>query len=842
MLNELENKEEQLNNEISLCNETKEREVSLSNDIDLLKKDISWYVETYANRSLAGILRQKLSDYGFPFLRRKKGSGVYRLIPGNHVLYDKETKQYSTVGDDPYFHIDLNKENLTAGWYWLNLEITPAAGKLISPKLYFNSGNGFNETNICYLPGPKKGKIMSLVNFYDKVYQLRFDPSVSDCKFTPGKFSLKKISKLKALKKTIKIYKETFPDKPGWSILKNLFSKFREGGISGVREQLRKMSQANITNKITPYMQWGSRYDMLTPSEFELLRECSKKLKHQPLFSIIMPVYNPPLIYLKKAIDSVIKQPYFNWELCIADDCSSNKNVKKILTEYQEKDKRIKVVYRKENGHISEASNSALQIAQGEFIVLLDQDDQLSTHALYLVAEAINKNPGAALIYSDEDKIDEEDNRFDPYFKSDWNPDLFMGQNMISHLGVYKKSIVKEIGGFRKGFEGSQDYDLALRFIQKIKSSQIIHIPHVLYHWRAVSGSTAVSTDNKEYAYTAGLNALNSFIRDQNLNAKVLPNNNYSYRVKWNLPDMPKVSIVIPTKDKAGVLSVCVDSILQKTNYSNYEIIIVDNNSAEVESIELFSSFIKKDSRVSVVQYNRPFNFSAIINYGVSKSTGEVLVILNNDTEVINEDWLEELVSHTMRKEIGAVGAKLLYPNGCIQHAGVILYENHPGIHIYQKRKENDPGYFNRLNLVQNYSAVTAACLAVKKELFELVGGLDEQNLSIAYNDVDFCLKLREKGFYNLWTPFSMLYHHESLSRDDDFDERNIERFKKEHAYMLRKWKKFISNDSYFSPNLSPETRVTALAYPPKVLFSWRKKDFYRDHHLSHINKYESIM
>jgi GT2 family glycosyltransferase len=208
---------------------------------------------------------------------------------------------------------------------------------------------------------------------------------------------------------------------------------------------------------------------------------------------------------------------------------------------------------------------------------------------------------------------------------------------------------------------------------------------------------------------------------------------------------------------------------------------------------------------------------------------------------VINEDWLEELVSHTMRKEIGAVGAKLLYPNGSIQHAGVILYENHPGIHIYQKRKENDPGYFNKLNLVQNYSAVTAACLAVKKELFELVGGLDEQNLSIAYNDVDFCLKLREKGFYNLWTPFSMLYHHESLSRGDDFDERNIERFKKEHAYILRKWKKFISNDSYFNPNLSPETQVTALAYPPKVLFSWRKKDSYSDQHLSHINKYDSV-
>jgi len=272
----------------------------------------------------------------------------------------------------------------------------------------------------------------------------------------------------------------------------------------------------------------------------------------------------------------------------------------------------------------------------------------------------------------------------------------------------------------------------------------------------------------------------------------------------------------------------------------HWEIIIVDNNSINHETFELFFRFCAKDERVSVIQYNHPFNFSAIINYAVSKCSGSVLVLLNNDTEVINEEWLEELVSHTLRKDVGAVGAKLLYPNDLIQHAGIFLYEGHPGIHIYQKHNSKRPGYFNKLNLIQQYTAVTAACLAVRKKVFESVGGFDEENLSIAYNDVDFCLKLREKGLYNVWTPFSQLYHHEFLSRGDDFNETNIERFKKERRFMLNKWKKFIDNDPYFNPNLSPEPGPVTYANPPKALYSWREKDNYREQYVSDT-QYESI-
>ncbi len=841
LLNELQEKEQQLALEISLYNSARKKEIQLTKDIQSLKKDIQWYVTTYENRSLAGVIRQKLSGGQWRLFRRLKQSWDYAMIPAHDIGFNKQRNEYATIGIDPYFNIDVRNENLDAGWYWLNLEINAVAGKLLSPKLYFNAGLGFNETDICYLPPPKEGRIVALINFHEKVFELRFDPSVNDCRFTIGKFSLQKISKLQALSKTISLYKQTFPRKSSRLILQQLLLKYRKHGRAGLREELRKMAQANVTTRITPYMEWCNRYDTLLPFEPELLRAYSLDLKRQPLFSIIMPVYNPPLVYLQKAIDSVIKQSYANWELCIADDCSTDKRIKKLLADYQASDNRIKVIYRQKNGHISEASNTALEISTGEFIILLDQDDQLNDYTLYVVAETISNNPHAALLYSDEDKIDEEDNRFDPYFKTDWNPDLFMGQNMISHLGVYKRSIVREIGGFRKGFEGSQDYDLALRFIAKINPSQIVHIPHILYHWRAITGSTALTIDNKGYALDAGLRALNDFLQDQHLDAEALPNKNASYRVKWNLSNKPRTSIVIPTKDKAQVLSVCIESILQKTKYADYEIIIVDNNSEDQATFDLYSYLSKKDPRITIVPYNHPFNFSAIVNFGVSKASGEVLVILNNDTEVINEDWLDELVAQALRTNVGAVGAKLLYPNGSIQHAGVILYENHPGIHIYQGKRENDPGYFNKLNLVQNYSAVTAACLAIRKQLFEEIGGLDEKNLPIAYNDVDFCLKLREKGFYNVWTPFSMLYHHESLSRGDDFDETNIERFKKEHAYMLRKWQKFINNDTYFNPNLSPETRTVNYANPPKIVFSWRKKEFYDEQHFNLMDKHETL-
>lgn len=624
---------------------------------------------------------------------------------------------------------------------------------------------------------------------------------------------------------TIEWFSRTYQNRSLLGVVKEkLLSKYHIGKIAVKREMHESGSATNVEKD--QYSKWCELYDTISGRQFSIINGLANELLYQPLFSIIMPVYNAPISYLKKAIESVQKQAYENWELCIADDASTDQKIKQLLNEYAVKDKRIKVVFRKKNGHISEASNSALELATGNYIVLLDQDDELRPHSLFMVANAINNNKELEIIYSDEDKIDEQGNRFDPYFKTDWNKDLFYGQNMISHLGVYKLSLVRKINGFRIGFEGSQDYDLALRCIEQIKDDQIYHIPHVLYHWRAVSGSTALEVSNKDYAYKAGVKALTEHLCRTKANAVAIENVNNSFRVKWNLPLIhPKVSIIIPTKDKVDVLRTCINSILKKTNYSNFEILIIDNQSDEPGTFEFYNSLKTKQANVQVFTYQHEFNFSAMVNYGVNHSTGEIILLLNNDTEVINEDWMDEMVSQCMRKDIGVVGAKLYFPNGKIQHAGVFLNRDHPGIHIYYNKEGNDPGYFNKLNLVQNYSAVTAACLCVRKEIFLKAGGFDEVNLKVAYNDVDFCLKVTEKGYRNLWTPFSKLYHYESLSRGSDLEEKKLLRFRYEQNFMRKKWKDILLHDPFFNGNLSCEPGITQYAFPPAVRLEWQNQN-----------------
>ncbi len=535
----------------------------------------------------------------------------------------------------------------------------------------------------------------------------------------------------------------------------------------------------------------------------ENLNDILNSFKLSPLISIIMPTYNTPREYLIKAIESVINQTYPNWELCIADDASSEIHVKEILKYYKEKDKRIKVIYRTENGHISKTSNSALSIATGDYIALLDHDDELPEFALFFVVNEINEHPDAKLIYSDEDKLDKNGKRVGPYFKSDWNPDLFLSQNMISHLGVYKKSIIDEIGGFREGYEGSQDYDLALRFIEKIKYSEIRHIPRILYHWRMTEGSTAVNVGNKSYAVIAARKAIQEHLDRMHIKAKVVeaPLIPMYNRVIYDIDKNPLVSIMIPTYNGYGILKNCIDSIIKKTSYKNYEIIVVNNNSDDEQTIK-YLEYINALDNIKVIDYNKPFNYSAINNFAVKSAKGDVLVLLNNDTEVINDDWLRELVSHALRPEIGVVGAKLLYPDNTIQHAGVILgFGGTAGRCNYKIHNECN-GYYGRANLLQNYSAVTGACMAIKKELYQKVNGLDE-NLAVAFNDIDFCLKILELGYYNVYSPYALLYHHESKSSGfEDTAEKKI-RYREGVNYFNKKWKDIIENDPFYNPNLT---------------------------------------
>jgi glycosyltransferase involved in cell wall biosynthesis/LmbE family N-acetylglucosaminyl deacetylase len=567
------------------------------------------------------------------------------------------------------------------------------------------------------------------------------------------------------------------------------------------------------------YTAWIERYDTLDDIQRKRIEKNSQNFSWKPLISVVMPTYNSPLNYLEKAIISVQNQLYPHWELCIADDASEDFALPRLLQFYAEKDSRIKIVLRPKNGHISNASNSALELATGEFVALLDHDDVLSEQALFWVVDALNNNPEAALIYSDEDKLSEHDgHRQNPYFKPDWNPELFLSQNMISHLGVYKTKIMKQIGGFRVGFEGSQDYDLALRFIEKINPNQIIHIPKILYHWRIVNGSAAKNIDTKPYASIAAEKAVNEHFERCGIRANA-KKEAFGHRIYFELPDQePLVSIIIPTRNAKKLVQTCVESLYTLTTYQNFEVILVDNGSNEAESLSYFSQLEAAHSNFRILRDKRPFNYSAQNNLAISHVKGELIALLNNDIEIISPDWLSEMVSIALQKGVGAVGAKLLYPQNTIQHAGVILGMGGCAGHSHHQLSSSLPGYFGRASLTQSMSAVTAACLVVKREIFLETKGFNEKELTIAFNDVDLCLQFLELGYRNVYTPFALLYHHESATRGLDDSPEKQARFMKETRYIQKNWPKILENDPAYNVNLTLNHTDFSFAWPPRKI------------------------
>ncbi len=586
-------------------------------------------------------------------------------------------------------------------------------------------------------------------------------------------------------------------------------------GLSGARLAWRNSNAQTNTSSENDYEKWLRTYATLDDAARARVKSDIAGFEAQPLISIVMPVYNAEPNWLAEAIDSVRNQLYPHWELCIADDRSTSAAVRPVLERYAAIDSRIKVFRRPVNGHISEASNSAIELATGDWMALLDQDDLLSEDALFYVARTINEKPQVELIYSDEDKIS-NGKRFDPYFKSDWNPDLLRSQNMISHLGVYKLDRVRSIGGFRKGYEGAQDHDLVLRFTDQLSEEQVAHIPRVLYHWRSHSSSTAQSGGNKSYAALAGQKALNDHLARKGISGRVeiLPTG--MYRVFYDLPENPPlVSLIIPTRNGLQLLRKCVESILQKTDYPNYEILIIDNNSDDPATLEYFRQ-IGADSRVSVMRDEQPFNYSAINNGAVSKARGDFVGLINNDIEVISPNWLSEMMSHAVQAGVGAVGARLWYPDDRLQHGGVLLGIGGVANHAHLFHLKGAHGYFSRAELVQTFSAVTAACFVIRKSIYEAVGGLDEHNLKVAFNDVDFCLRVRESGWRNVWTPFAELYHHESATRGLDDTPEKKERFRREVMYMLDAWGDKLASDPAYNPNLTLDRTDFSLAWPPR--------------------------
>lgn len=566
--------------------------------------------------------------------------------------------------------------------------------------------------------------------------------------------------------------------------------------------------QQQIIDNNKQYKLWFKK-NWPNKKELDIQKNKQKKFEYRPKISIITPVYNPDKKWLESCIDSVLNQTYDNWELCLADDTSTKTYIKKTIEKYSHQDKRIKVVYRSTNGHISASSNSALKLATGEYVALLDHDDDLAPNALYEIINVLNKNPKLDFIYTDEDKVEINGQHVDPFFKPDWSPDMLMSMNYICHLSVIRKKLIDKLGGFRIGYEGSQDYDLFLRITEK--TNNIYHLSKILYSWRKIPNSTASVYSVKNYANDASIKSLNDSLKRKKIKGSI--KNGLvggTFRTKYKITGNPLISIIIPTKDKVAYLNRCLNSIFLKTTYKNYEILIVDTGSTENKTLNYYKK-INKNKKIKFLKWKEKFNYSSVNNFAVKKAKGEYMLLLNNDTEIISPDWIESMLEHAQRKEIGAVGVKLLYPNKKIQHAGIILGIKGGNIkrgvagHVLKMFPDIPLGQplLNSKDIVRNYSAVTAACLMISKKKYLIVGGLDEK-FRIAFNDVDFNLKIMEKGYLNVYTPYAKLYHHESISvGTPQQGTRNLNEFQKEINMMIKKWGDILEKDPFYNKNLT---------------------------------------
>ena len=544
--------------------------------------------------------------------------------------------------------------------------------------------------------------------------------------------------------------------------------------------------------------------------EFRLTADERERQQHYKFdknikFSILVPLYNTPDKFLKDMIESVIAQTYSGWELCLADGSDDNHDyVGSICQSYSRKDSRIKYKKLIENRGISENTNAALEMAKGDYIALFDHDDLLTENALFEIAYRIEET-GCDVVYTDEDKYVENNRRrgrcVQPHFKPDFNIDLLRSCNYITHFFVADAKVVERAGDFHKEYDGSQDYDFILRCTEK--AQKIEHIPKILYHWRIHDESTAADPTNKMYCYEAGQHAIESHLERCGVKARVKMHDILGlYRVKYEVSDNPLISIVIPNKDEKDTLEKCIDSILEKSTYNNFEIVIIENNSETREIFEYYKE-LEKNDKIKIVKYDGIFNYSRINNFGVSHCKGEYIIFLNNDIEIMSEDWIEGLLSNCQREEVGAVGAKLLYPDNTIQHAGVVVCLGGIAGHTFVGQSDEDPGYFGRAIIKQDYSAVTAACLMISRKLFDEISGFEEE-LQVAFNDVDFCLKVRNAGYLIVFEPDVKLYHYESKTRGNDTTPEKKSRFDYEVSFMLNKWNSIIKNgDPYYNPNLT---------------------------------------
>ena len=547
------------------------------------------------------------------------------------------------------------------------------------------------------------------------------------------------------------------------------------------------------------YQIWLAQHP-LTDEIRQSIRQQAVAFAHRPLISVVMPVYNVEEPWLRLAIDSMLAQLYPEWELCVVDDASTSTRVRPLLEEYARRDARIKLRRLDRNEGICGASNHGLSLATGEFVGLLDHDDALTEDSLFEVVKRLNADPALDFLYTDHDIHDTRGRRVRPFFKPDWSPDLFDSMNYITHFAVFRRVLVEEVGGLRTGFEGSQDYDLMLRVVER--TQRIAHIPKPLYSWGEAPTSTVADPEIKPYAHEAGRRALQEALARRGEEGEVLDGLGwpYRYRVKRAIRGAPLVSIVIPTRDNWKLLDRCLRSLDERTAYRPLEVLVVDNQSSDPETVRYLAAVEERFRSLGarLVPYPHPFHFARMNNEAARHARGEVLLLLNDDTEAIDPEWLSAMLEHAQRPQVGAVGARLLFPNDKLQHAGVVIGIQGKAAHAFWGFPHDHPGYYDFARVVRNYSAVTAACLMTRKSVFDEVGGFDEA-FAIAYNDIDLCLRLRERGYLVVYTPYALLYHHQSASRGayDPGKDREPE------ALLRARWGAVIENDPYYNPHLT---------------------------------------
>lgn len=744
---------------------------------------------------------------------------------GINVEYNEDKQAWQSFNDDPQIYVSLP---LPRGWVKVEIVLSKDFNIQSSGKLYFDYGYGYNEDNSLDLG--KLDKYFDYIYLERDIKGLRYDPVNIKCEFCINSFKLIKITGLEVFLRVIfkKAIKTLTVFISFIKFLLNRSIKWRNnhGRIPSIREipilfrkarfiwsssNKYKLIQKNelpegftLPETIDFYDAWQEVNIWNINKEQILQNQLDNEMTIKPLISIIMPVYNPPMDFLDIAIQSVLKQKYQNWQLCLVDDDSEDKAVSNYLENISGRDSRIIVSFNQKNENISMATNKAVTLAKGEYLLLLDQDDELTEDALAEIALYINNHQDVDIVYSDDDKIDTLGNKFAPQFKPDWSPELLLSFMYFSHVLVIRRSLFNEVGGMRRGFEGSQDYDLVLRATEK--TSNIGHISKILYHWRVLPNSTASSGAAKPFSIEAGRKAVADAIRRRGINAAV-DQVEWAKKIFCGIYEVvfpnngPNVTIIIPTKNNKKVLERCLNS-LYKTSYLNFDILLVDNESDDKETI----NYIKNVSHrvLNLGNKDKTFNFSYLMNEAVKRVESEYILFLNDDTEVISENWLSQMIGYFQIAGVGAVGAKLLFPDKRIQHAGIIhgLHHGLPG-HAFKLIPSWNNGYMSFASVTRNYSAVTGACLLTKKSVFQEVDGFDEHNFGVAYGDVDYCYKLRDLGYRIVFSASSLLYHHEGFTRGFIDNPKELANFRRKYVDF---------EDIYYNGNLSLENERFEIA------------------------------